>query len=165
MQRVNILQQVDIFDELPDEHLEKLAAVCKEVTYREIGEVIVRENTPSDELFIIVKGMVDIVVDPSMLGVEELDSPGPTIIATLRQGQAFGEIGLVDRGLRSASARAAAKETQLLTISREDLVRLCKENCELGYRLMHNIASDLAFKIRNTDLMVREQLLWKPRSE
>jgi len=27
---------------------------------------------------------------------------------------------------------------------------------------MRNIAADLSFKIRSTDLMVREQLLWRP---
>lgn len=163
MQRVRILQEVDIFYELPKEHLEKLAAVCQEVTFDKAGQVIVHENSPSDELYIIVKGKVDIEVDPSMLGAEAPDSPGPATIATLRRGQTFGEIGLVDRGLRSASVRVAAKGTQVLTISREDLLRLCDEDYELGYRLMRNIAGDLAFKIRNTDLMVRDQLLWKPR--
>jgi hypothetical protein len=29
---------------------------------------------------------------------------------------------------------------------------------------MRNIAADLAFKIRGTDLMIREQLLWRPRA-
>lgn len=165
MQRTTILQQVDIFDELSDEHLERLASVCRELTYNEVGKIIVRENSPSDELYIIVKGMVEIVVDPSLLGMEMPSSPGPTTVATLRRGQTFGEVGLVDQGLRSASARVATKETLLLAIGRRDLLRLCQEDYELGYLLMRNIASDLAFKIRNTDLMVREQLFWKPRIE
>lgn len=163
MQRVNILRQVDIFYDLLKEHLERLAAVCHEVTCEGIGEVIVQENTPSDELYIIVRGMVDIVLDPGTLGTESPDSAGPTTIATLRPGQTFGEVGLVDRGLRSASARAAARQSHLLAINRDDLLRLCKEDYHLGYLLMRNIASDLAFKIRNTDFMVREQLLWRPR--
>jgi hypothetical protein len=33
----------------------------------------------------------------------------------------------------------------------------------MGYILMRNVASDLSLKIRQTDLMVREQLLWSPR--
>jgi hypothetical protein len=28
---------------------------------------------------------------------------------------------------------------------------------------MRNIAADLSFKIRGTDLAIREQLLWRPR--
>jgi len=164
VQKVEVLRQADIFYELPQEHLEKLAAVCREVTCQDIGEVIVQENTPSDELYIIVKGMVDIVLDPGTLGVEVPEGSGPSTITTLRPGQGFGEIGLVDRGLRSASARAAAKQTQLLAVSRDDLLGLCREDYHLGYLLMRNIAADLAFKIRHTDLTVREQLLWKPRS-
>jgi hypothetical protein len=29
---------------------------------------------------------------------------------------------------------------------------------------MRNIAADLAFKIRGSDLAIREQLLWRPRN-
>lgn len=161
--RINILQQVDIFDELPQEHLKKLAAVCREVKCQGVGEVIVRENTPSDELYIIVAGRVNIEVSPEMLLGKASDSPDPTTIATLLPGETFGEIGLVDQGLRSASVRTATEETHLLAIGREDLLRLCEEDHHLGYLLMRNIATDLAFKIRNTDFVVREQLLWKPR--
>jgi hypothetical protein len=37
---------------------------------------------------------------------------------------------------------------------------LCDTYPQLGYRLMRNLAADLAMKIRNTDLRVREQLYW-----
>lgn len=154
------LRKVDIFEDLRQEHLQKLAAVCRELVFQ-AGDVIVRENTPSDELFIIAKGAVEIVITPAMMGAEGADS-APLTLATLRQGQTFGEVGLVDRGLRSATARAAAKETRLLAIRRQDLIQLCESDYEMGYLLMRNIASDLAFKIRNTDLTVREQLLWRP---
>jgi len=163
MQRLNILKQVDIFQELPQEHLEKLATVCRKVKYRKAGEVIVQENTPSDELYIIVKGRVDIIVSPEMLFGDATESPDPTTISTLLPGETFGEIGLVDQGLRSASVRTATAETHLLAIGRDDLLRLCEEDHHLGYLLMRNIATGMAFKIRNTDFMVREQLLWKPR--
>jgi hypothetical protein len=42
-------------------------------------------------------------------------------------------------------------------------MNLCEMDHYFGYLLMRNIASDLAFKIRNTDLMLREQLLWESR--
>jgi CRP-like cAMP-binding protein len=84
-------------------------------------------------------------------------------IATLRDGQTFGEISLVDQGLRSASARCATDNTRLLVIPRDKLLALCVSTPELGYRVMKNIAADLAFKIRNSDLAIREQLFWRPR--
>ena len=91
------------------------------------------------------------VVDVSLRGV-----------ARLRRGQSFGEVALVDEGLRSASARAAQNDTRLLVIPRDKIVMLCETYPQLGYRLMYNLAADLAMKIRSTDLRIREQLLYRP---
>ncbi len=162
MSHAPLLEQVDIFADLDVQRLQRIAAICTERRYGE-GDVIFRENTSSDELYIILEGEVEIQVDPRMLGISADESPGPTTIAKLLRGQSFGEIALVDQGLRSASARCAVPSTQLLVIARDDLVRMCDNDFEMGYILMRNVASDLALKIRQTDLMVREQLLWTPR--
>jgi len=73
-------------------------------------------------------------------------------------------VALVDPGLRSASAQCMTK-TRLLTIEREAFDELCEQDSKLGYRVMKNIAADLCLKIRQTDMMVREQLLWRAREE
>jgi CRP-like cAMP-binding protein len=156
------LRYADIFYGLRTEHLEHIASVCRELTLDK-GTLIFEENSPGDEVYVVARGAVEIQVSPAILGVES--ETGPTTIATLRKGEVFGEIVLVDRGLRSASAVVAADETRLLVIRRRDLIALCEADHELGYLLMRNIAADIAFKIRGADLMVREQLLWKPRAE
>ncbi|HEY89120.1 MAG TPA: cyclic nucleotide-binding domain-containing protein [Thermoflexia bacterium] len=160
MQYLRFLRDTDIFYGLSREHLLAIADVCQEVCCEE-GDLIVAENAHSDELYIIMKGRVEIIIDPSIIVAHGQRAPAPTGIVILRSGQTFGEIGLVDRGLRSASACAGAHETRLLSISRQDLLRLCEEDYELGYKLMRNIAEELAFKVRNTDLMLRERLLWQ----
>ncbi len=161
MPYTQLLEQVDIFSDLDVERLERISSICTERRY-ERGDIIFYENTKSDELYIILLGEVEILVDPKMLGVPSEASPGPTTIATLRRGQSFGEVALVDEGFRSASARCAASDTRLLVIQRDDLVQMCEDDFEMGYILMRNVASDLSFKIRQTDLTVREQLLWCP---
>jgi CRP-like cAMP-binding protein len=162
MPYTQLLEQVEIFGDLDTERLQRISAICSERRY-EPDDVIFHENTNSDELFVILQGEVEIQVDPKTLGIGADESPGPTTIATLRRDQSFGEIALVDEGFRSASARCAAQGTRLLVIRRDDLIRLCERDFEMGYLLMRNMAGDLAFKIRQTDLMVREQLLWAPR--
>ena len=159
MQRINILREVDIFQDLSESQLERIAQIGEE-RVSQIGAVIFEENTASDELYIITDGMVDIRVDPSILGIPS--QAGPTTITTLRRGQVFGEVALVDQGLRSASARCAANNTNLLIIKRDDLIALCDQDFQMGYVLMRSIAADLSFKIRSADLMIREQLLWRP---
>jgi len=156
---VPTLQYVDVFYGLRREHLERIAAICAEMALDQ-GTVVFKENSPGNEMYIVARGTVEIQVDPAMLGLET--DTGPTTIATLRKGQVFGEVVLVDHGLRSASAKVAAGNALLLVIKREDLVSLCEQDYELGYLIMRNIAADMAFKIRGADLMVREQLLWRP---
>ena len=154
------LRDADIFYNLSPKQLDRIAAICTEVSLAQ-GTILFRENSPGDEMYLISRGAVDILVDPAMLGLET--DTNPTTVATLRQGQVFGEVVLVDEGLRSATAQVAQENTVLLVIRRDDLIDLCEQDYKLGYMIMRNIAADLAFKIRGTDLMVREQSLWRPK--
>ena len=102
---------------------------------------------------------MEIQVNPAVVGGPE-SSQGMVTIAVLRRGQCFGEVALVDEGLRSATVRSAQKGTQLLILPRDKVMMLCETYPQLGYRLMYNLAADLAMKIRNTDLRIRETLLY-----
>lgn len=157
MSIVNVLKQADIFDELTNTQLELIASICTERHYQ-AGDNIFEENTPGDELYIIANGEVEIQVDPALIG-KDLSS-GLYTIATLRRGQSFGEVSLVDQGLRSAGARCSQQDTHMIVVPRDKLMLLCDTYSQLGYRLMRNLAADLAMKIRHTDLQVREQLTW-----
>ena len=164
MEKIDILRRTDIFYDLSGAQLEMLASICEERVVK-LGDIIFEENNQGDEMFIIARGAVEILVDPSIVGGPGAKKRGsmPVTIATLRSGQTFGEIALVDQGLRTASARCAETETQLLAIQRNKFMKLCDTYPEMGYRVMRNIAADLAFKIRGSDLAIREQLLWRPR--
>jgi CRP/FNR family cyclic AMP-dependent transcriptional regulator len=160
---VNILKRTDIFYDLTPMHLEMISAICEEKNAR-AGEVLFEENSPGKELYVIVRGEVEILLDPSLVGgATPRRATGPVTISTMRDGQTFGEIALVDQGVRSATARCATDNVRLLVIPRQKLLMLCETYPELGYRVMRNMTADLAFKIRNSDLSMREQLLWRPR--
>ena len=156
------LQEADVFYGLDTEQLNEIQAICTQVTL-EKDAIIFEENSAGDEMYVVIRGAIDIQVDPKTLGLET--DTGPTTIATLRQGQTFGELVLVDQGLRSASAQVATNKAQLFVIKRDDLISLCKNDFKLGYLIMRNIAAEMAFKIRGTDLIVREQLLWRPSAQ
>ena len=156
---VNILKQTDIFYKLTPTQLEMVGQICQEKTYQ-TGEVIVHEGSDTDDLYIIVSGEVDILVNPALVS----DHPGAEYssvsIATLRRGQSFGEIALVDKGVRTATVRALQNKTRVLIIPREKLMLLCDTYPQLGYRLMQNLATDLALKMRSTDLRIRAEVLY-----
>jgi len=152
----NYLKQSDVFFQLTPAQLELVANLCQVFTYQ-AGEIVFKENSSSKELYIIAQGEVEILISHG--SSEPPGKEDETLIARLRRGQSFGEVALVDEGLRSASARAAQADTHLLVIPRERLITLCETYPQLGYRLMHNLAADLAMKIRNTDLRIRDQHL------
>jgi CRP-like cAMP-binding protein len=106
---------------------------------------------------------VDSQVDPALVGDANTPPTSLITITTLRRGQSFGEIALVDQGLRSATARCAANNTTVLVIPRDRLIAHCEQQPALGYRLMRNLAADLALKIRSTDLRIREEILYGRR--
>ncbi len=154
---VNVLKQAEIFDNMTATQLELVASICLEKQF-ESGDLLFAENTPGDGLYVIISGAVEIQVDPSLISGHYVGKP--YTIATLRRGQSFGEISLVDEGVRSASARVTQFDTRLLHIPRQELMLLCDTYPTLGYRLMRNLAADLAMKIRTTDLKVRDHLYW-----
>lgn len=153
-----VLKQADIFFEFSPTDLRAISAICAEQSFS-LREMIVDENSPSDELYIIAQGAVEILVSPALVSDRRDIAMEPVVIATLHRGQSFGEIALVDRGLRSAAARAAEADTRLLVIQRQKLMALCECDLHIGFLLMRNLATDLALKIRSADLQIRESLL------
>jgi CRP-like cAMP-binding protein len=157
---ITFLKQSDIFHKITTTQLELIANLCQELVFQE-GETIFQEQSEGKELYVIAQGEVDILINPAVISGSATGEHKETKLVTLRRGQSFGEIALVDEGLRSATARASQPDTRLLLIPREKIIMLCETYPQLGYRLMNNLAVDLAMKIRNTDLRIREQLLYK----
>lgn len=152
------LRYSDLFFDFDDLLLELVASISERRRYK-FGEVIFEEGSESDKLYIIIQGEVEIQVSPAVLGLAGSD---PKTIAVLRRGQNFGEIALLDAGPRTASALCIASPTQLIVIQRERINLMCENVPKLGYLLMRNLATDLAMKVRNTDIEIRSHLFWSP---
>lgn len=157
------LSLTDMFDDLSSAQLELVASNCERVNLQE-GEVLFSENESSDEMYVIAQGAVEVLMNPGAIRKEaEME---PVVLTELQQGQIVGEVALVDQGLRSATIRASQSDTEVLRLPRERLILLCDTYPELGYKIMRSLAADLALKIRNTDLTIRQyQLMLSERGE
>lgn len=157
-----ILSETELFANLDNAQLDRTTEICQLITVKK-DAVLFEENSSSDEMYIIGQGVIDILIDPSVVNADvEVES---VLIAQLRRGDILGEMALVDQGLRSATARASSDECVLVTIRRGPLLELCRDEPALGFTLMHNLAADLALKIRNTDLTLRQyqlELIYRP---
>jgi hypothetical protein len=101
-----------------------------------VGEPIVREGAPGDSMFIISTGEVRATVEREGRQVA---------VATLRDGDFFGEMAVLSGEPRTASV-TAVKNTELLELSRENLREICSRHphVEAKIRLAYDerIASD-----------------------
>lgn len=160
---VAILSVTEIFHDFSQTQLEMVASICEPVTHQK-GAVILQEYDTTNALYVIGRGSVEIVMSPGLVGDAQQQDTDAVTLTELRQGQITGEVALVDEGTRSATVRVNEDNTYLLKIPRERLMLLCDSYPELGYKLMKNLAADLAFKIRNTDLTVRQLQLMLSQS-
>ncbi|MCA9972569.1 MAG: cyclic nucleotide-binding domain-containing protein [Anaerolineales bacterium] len=152
-----ILALAEMFDNLTKTQLELIAAIAEPATY-DAGHVLIHENEDTDELYVIAEGAIEILVNPAMVA-DDQRARESVVVAELHPGQVFGEVALVDQGIRSATARVSRPKTRVLRISRKRLMLLCDSYPELGYKVMRNLAADLALKIRQTDLTLRQYQL------
>lgn len=151
------LAQADLFDNLSDEQLDRIAAIAESAVMPK-DFVLIEEKDSSNALFVVVSGSVDIWLNPAMVSSDA--KAGESVkVAELLPGQVFGEIALVDQGIRSATVKTNQDNTEVLRLPSEALLELCQADLEMGYKLMKNLAADLALKMRNTGLTLRQYQL------
>lgn len=135
------LSGIPFFGGLEPAALERLAASMRSRRFRR-GEVIFHIGDPGDALFVIVSGDVKISL-PSETGDE-------AILATLRPGDVFGELALLDGAPRSASATALGP-TETVVLPRDRFRELLA--MEAGFRdaLLASIAGELRRLTRHVE--------------
>jgi CRP-like cAMP-binding protein len=116
-----------------EEMLKSLANRMRRRKFRR-NEVIFHQGDPGDSLHIVASGAVKILL-PSAEGEE-------AIIATLRPGDFFGELALLDGATRSATA-AALEASETLTLPRPVLMELTGTVPGLGDALLVGLAKEL----------------------
>lgn len=142
MEEVTLLARVPLFASLRPEYLSELAARLVVRNYRR-GEIIFHKDDPGSTLFIIKAGQVKIA-STSVAG-EEL------ILAILTDTDFFGELSLLDGGLRSASA-TAMDPTQALVLHRGDFLDVISSHPER----VSDILAAVADRLRHTDLLLED---------
>ena len=150
------LRKVEIFEGLADEELLRVAGVCR-IQRSAAGETIFSEGDDGDELFILQEGFVRVSIKTR----NPKGEVAPSTINMLYAGQSFGEMVLLGGATRSASV-VSADPCVLLVMKERDFSALCEANPRIGYRVMRNLAADLAYKLRSSNLLLRGNIRLQP---
>jgi CRP/FNR family transcriptional regulator, cyclic AMP receptor protein len=130
---VDALAAVPLFAGLEAPALESLARAVRFRRFRR-GEVVFHLGDPGDALFVVSGGAVKITL-PSEAGDE-------AIIATLRPGDFFGELALLDGAPRSATA-IALEPTETLVLPRDRFRELVATEPAIRDALLAALAREL----------------------
>lgn len=140
----SLLQDVELFEHLGPDDRERLAEAI-DLRRLAAGEVLFQAGAPGESLYIVRGGEVELYVK---------DHAGQKIVLTIaREGEIFGELALLDRGPRTATAIALG-EAELLELDREDLLLLFQKTPAAALRLL----AGMGHMTRKADELIRSRV-------
>jgi CRP/FNR family transcriptional regulator, cyclic AMP receptor protein len=121
---IEVLQRVPLFADLDEAELGRVASVFKERRFAE-GETVIQQGSGAAAFFVIDAGEAIVHVD----GIER---------RTLKAGDYFGEMALIDAGARTATVKA---QTELLCsgVTFWDFRPIVEENGVIGWKLLQSL--------------------------
>lgn len=124
-----------------------VSSLMREISYKR-DSILFSEGDRGVDLFVLVKGSVRIELTRAARSIR---------LSTIAPGVVFGEMALLDERPRSATARA---ETDVIVkaLSREAVAHLAKEAPGAAAILMHNLAREIASRLRLTNSIVAGSL-------
>ncbi len=148
MEKLEILQKSVLFENLLPEEFEYLAEISQLKEYK-VGDIIFYEAEPGNSLYVIIEGEVEIL---------RKDSEGKLKpIAVLKSSDFFGEMSLIDKEMRSATARART-DVKALVLTSENLHSFAKIYRNGFTMVVINIARVMSKRLRETNNKLASKL-------
>ena len=157
-----MLADVELFEHLNDDDR---ASLAEAIDVRELaaGDTLFKSGEPGEALYVVRSGEIELFIK---------DTAGQRIaLALVGAGEMFGELALLDRGPRTATA-IAMSDTELLELDRDDLLLLFQRSPAAALRLLAAMGrmtrkADELLKTRvsrNANEEVEEHTTWLQRT-
>jgi CRP/FNR family transcriptional regulator, cyclic AMP receptor protein len=111
----NRLKAIPIFSHLSDDEAKRLAAFASETSVAE-GQILMKQGDYSTELIAIEEGTADVIRDGKKL-------------ASLKEGDLIGEMGLLEREPRNADV-IATSPMRVMKLTHWEIRRMSEETIE-----------------------------------
>jgi CRP/FNR family transcriptional regulator/CRP/FNR family cyclic AMP-dependent transcriptional regulator len=133
------LADYPIYRDFDADDIETLGKICEEKKYLN-GQDIFREGDAGDGLYIIKKGAVKIVKE---------NKSRKKLIATLAEGEFFGEMSIIDGSPRSATVESSGN-VELVKLTRDGFEKLKDEYSRTGFKFVGVLLKFMSYRIRRT---------------
>jgi CRP/FNR family transcriptional regulator len=151
MVAIDELRSCELFVDLNDKELERIAAIAYREDYGP-GDLVFIERAQASRLFILYRGRVQVHIQ--LRSVLELN--GEVTIEEVEPGRVFGWSSLVKQRRFTASARALEPVT-VIAIEADDLNDLFDRDAHLGFVVMKQLAEVIASRLRHTRKICQER--------
>ena len=135
------LKNTMLADGLADADLMALSGIGELLLYYK-NDVIFRENEIEDSIYVLLEGKV--AIERWLLPNQQASH---RLIQHVRRGQLFGEMGFIEKRVRSATAIAKSR-VRLVRFNFQELENLIAHNEKLGLNLFRTIAGLLSRRLR-----------------
>ena len=138
IERVFLLQRVDVFADTPSHHLARIGLLAKEVE-ADAGASLLRGSEKADAMYVVIDGELS------------ADRPG-RFSRSVGPGEAVGALAILDDSPVGVDVRAV-RRSRLLRLTRRDLRDLLQDYPDLAVSLLRGMATRLRWLV---ELAVRD---------
>ena len=134
--KVDVLRRMPLFRHLVYKEILRVLNVTQVREYAP-GDEIIKEGTPGDEMFVLLRGKIRL-------------HKNDAFITHLEPGAHIGEMALVDRRQPRSASATAEERSRVLIISRKDFYEIIRKEPQLSTKLLWAFVQVLADRLRKT---------------
>lgn len=97
------------------------------------GEIIIKQGTVGDCVYVIQKGKVEVIVEN---GTKDKK------VAELNEKEFFGEMALFEKDVRSCTVRASG-DAHILTLDKKNFYKTIQKDPSIAFRLLERMSARL----------------------
>lgn len=144
-----LLGTIHIFAGLDDAVMDSLVLSCRKLEVKS-GQIVVDQGAVASEMFVIVRGKIEIIKHPG--------TSKEIVLATMGPGEFFGEMCILECMPRAATVRTL-EATELHVLRNGDLLKLFRRWPAQYAILLLNISRDLCRRLRTVHELLSQALV------
>ena len=151
----NIIKKYSLFDGLTEPEIEKFISLMKFEIIKDKG-IIMKEGDDGDTIVLLLSGEVSITQALTLKNKRAISDNREKVLIKLDASSYpfFGEISLFNEVDKRTATITATSECKIAILDDNDIINLCDNDYNLGYKIMKNLAEKLSSNLKKTNNQV-----------